>query len=543
MPSLVLLHIIAAVCLLLWGLRHLKHGMMKGFGDVVRKILQFGTTNRFLAVCSGIVVTFMVQSSTAAILILGTFISQGFVSLSSGIALALGADLGTAIVASVLSISLGPLSPVLLILGFVLYSAKNSHVLHNLGRVFSGLGLMLLSLGLIKDTAAPLSESDLLPMIFAPLERDPLFGIFFIAILTWLFHSSLAMILLIISLSLAGVVHYDFALYLVLGANVGGAFPALIASWQDRAASRIPIANAFIRLAGAVSFFFFIPEISRELVPYAGETPFKIILFHLLFNVALCVCALPFTGLIGKLVYALRPDLSSDNDPGKARYLDQDLMRTPSIALTNCRRETLRLAEMVEKMLRETIYTFSRRDSMMINRIQEEDDVIDRLYGSIKKYIAQLLSREELEEHEATQAVHILTFATNLEHTGDVIDKNLMALAEKKNRLHQEFSEEGLAEIRKFHGLVVDSMVQAQQVFMSGDAILAQKMLNQKRNEIREAEEQATERHIKRLRDGVPETMATTSMHLDIIRDFRRINTYACSVAYDVLKDKKDTVK
>lgn len=543
MPSLVFLNIIAAVCLLLWGLRHLKNGMMKGFGDTVRKILQFGTVNRFLAVISGIIVTLMVQSSTAAILILGTFISQGFVSVSSGIALALGADLGTAIVAAVLSMNLGPLMPALLIVGYVFYAIKSNHSVHNLGRVLSGLGLMLLSLSWIKETAAPLSKSEILPMIFAPLEYDPLFGILLIAILTWIFHSSLAMILLIISLSLAHVIDYDFALYLVLGANIGGAFPALTASWHDRAASQIPIANAIIRFTGAAIVFAFIPLISEWLVPYSGETPFKVVLFHLLFNLGLCVLALPFTGVLAKLVQAIRPDKLDEDDPAKPRYLDKDSIEAPSIALSNAKRETLRLAEMLEKMVEESIVPFDRRDSRMIERIQDDDDVVDRLYGAIKKYVAKLLSHEELTEQQATEGVQILTFATNLEHIGDVIDKNLMALAEKRYRLQQEFSEEGLQEIKKFHALVLDSIIQAQQVFMSTDPVLAQKMLDQKRNEIRDAEERATERHIKRLRDGVPETMGTTSLHLDIIRDFRRINGYACNVAYDILKQQEDIVE
>ncbi len=542
MASLVFLNIIAAVCLLLWGLRHLKNGMMKGFGDIVRRMLQFGTTNRFLAVISGVVVTLMVQSSTAAILILGTFISQGFVSVSSGIALALGADLGTAIVAAVLSLDLGPLMPLLLIFGYVFYAIKSNHSVHNMGRVLSGLGLMLLSLSWIKDTAAPLSQSEILPVIFEPLESDPIFGILLIALLTWVFHSSLAMILLIISLSLADVIDYDFALYLVLGANIGGAFPALTASWHDRAASQIPIANALIRFTGAAIAFAFIPLISELLVPLSGETPFKVILFHLLFNVGLCVLALPFVGSIADLVQFIRPNTMNADDPAKPRYLGKDTMEAPSIALSNAKRETLRLAEMMEEMLEETILPFDRRDQAMINRIQDQDDVVDNLYGAIKKYLAQLLSHEELTEAQANEAVHILAFATNIEHTGDVIDKNLMALAEKKYRLQQQFSEEGLMEIKKFHALVLDSHIQAQQVFMSGDPVLAQKMLDQKRNEIRDAEERATERHIKRLRDGVPETMGTTSLHLDIIRDFRRINTYACSVAYDVLKEHQDDV-
>ncbi len=538
---MVLLHIIAAICLLLWGLRHLKRGMMKGFGDTVRKMLQFGTTNRLFAVLSGIVVTLMVQSSTAAILILGTFISQGMVSLSSGIALALGADLGTAIVALILSFDLGALMPMMLIIGFVLYTSKG-HASHNLGRVFSGLGLMLLSLGLIKESAAPLSESEILPLIFKPLVQDPVFGIILIAVLTYLFHSSLAMILLIVSLCLAGVIDFDFALYLVLGANIGGAFPALIASWNDRPASRVPLANVIIRFTGAVLAFFFIPDISDFLIPYTGEAPIKVVVFHLMFNAGLCILALPFTGWIGDFVLRIRPDMGVDEDPGKPRYLEKGYLDTPSVALSNSKRETLRMAEMVEKMLKESIHTFDRKDAKMIVRIRQEDNTVDRLYGAIKGYLASLLSREELEEKEANEAIDILTYATNLEHTGDVIDKNLMSLAEKKNRLHQEFSEEGLDEIRKFHGLVLDSIVQSQQVFLSGDARLAQRMLDQKRNEIREAEERATERHIKRLRDGVPETMGTTSLHLDIIRDFRRINTYACSVAYDVLNETKDDV-
>ncbi|MCB9964346.1 MAG: Na/Pi cotransporter family protein [Rhodospirillales bacterium] len=536
MPSLILLNIVAAVCLLLWGLGHLKYGMMKGFGGFVRKILQAGSRNRFFAVISGVFITLLVQSSTATILILGTFISQGFVELSAGIALALGADLGTALVATLLSRDLSIVMPLLIIFGFILYSFKEKAVAHNLGRVLSGLGLMLLALGIIRSSAEPLADSRILPLVLGPLEGDPFFGVFVAAAMTWLFHSSLAMILLIMSLCTAGLVHQDFGLYLVLGANLGGIMPALIASWPDEKAVRIPLANALIRVTGVCLAFPLVPFVQDSIAPYVSDGPTQVIAFHVLFNTVICLLALPFTGWIGEIVRTLRPDSSADHDAGKVRYLDKDMLNTPSVALANSERETLRMAEIVERMLRLTIKTFEKNDSFLIESIRQEDHIVDRLYGAIKNYLAKLLAREELSEEEATRAVHILSFATNLEHMGDVIDKNLMPLAEKKNRLHHDFSEAGLEEIKEFHRLVLDSLIQAQQVFMSGDFISAQKMLDQKRNEVRLSEERAITRHIKRLRDGVPESMATTSLHLDIIRDYRRINTYATSVAYEVLK-------
>jgi phosphate:Na+ symporter len=395
---------------------------------------------------------------------------------------------------------------------------------------------MLLALSWIRESASPLSESNLLPIILHPLERDPIFGIILVALLTWMFHSSLAMILLIMSLCTAGAIHQDFGLYLVMGANIGSAFPAVIANWKNPKDSRLPLANALIRFIGVILAYPFVPLLAVLIMPYTGVGAALVIGFHIFFNLMICLFALPFTHYFARLVEIIRPDLGYEQDAGRPRYIVNNQMDTNSVALSNSLRETLRMAEMVQKMLQQTIEVFEKKDDTLIEKIREQDNVVDNLYGVIKSYLARFLSRQEIEETEAERAVFILSFATNLEHIGDVIDKNLMPLAQKKNRLHHDFSVAGLEEIKEFHRLILDSIIQAQQVFLSNDKVLAQKMLDQKRNEIRQAEENATDHHIKRLRDGVPETMATSSLHLDIIRDFRRINTYACSVAYEMLK-------
>jgi phosphate:Na+ symporter len=539
-PSLILLNIIAAVCLLLWGLRHLKSGMMKGFGTELRFVLQKGTQNRFYALGSGVLVTLLVQSSTAAILIVGSFLAQGLVAPASGVALALGADLGTALVAAFLSMDLSWLMPFLIIIGYVMYLIKFSSRVNNLGKVLSGLGLMLLSLTWIREVSAPLKESEVLPVVLHPLAGDPIFGIVLTAIMTWIMHSSLAMILLLVSLTTTGVIPVEFAFYLVLGANLGGAMPAIMATWNDdRKASHLALANGLFRFIGVCVLFSFVPFLSTFIEGHVADDGQRLISFHLLFNVILCICALPFTASITHVTAMLRPEQEDDDDDGRPRYLNVKDFDTPGVALANAERETLRMAELLEDMLERSIDTFRTQNQSLINAIQQEDHDIDRLYAAIKDYLAKLLSRESLDEKQATRALYILTFSTNIEHAGDIIDKNLMALATKRVKKSQRFSDQGFQEIRKYHELVMESVVQAQKVFMSDDKQLAKVMLENKRGILREAEENAMLQHFKRLQEGIPETMSTTSLHLDIIRDLRRINTHVCAVAYDILEEQK----
>jgi phosphate:Na+ symporter len=542
MPSLILLNIVAAVCLLLLGLRHLKSGMTKGFGGELRRILQAGTKNRMLALGSGVLVTLLVQSSTAAILIVGTFLGQGLIPLSSGIAMALGADLGTAMVAALLSLDLRWIMPFLITIGFILSIFQDKYRVYNAGRILSGLGLMLLSLTWIRETTAPLTVSEVLPVVLHPLANDHIFGILLTAILTWVMHSSLAMILLLVSFTSSGVISPDFALYLVLGANLGGAFPAIVATWKDDPqAARVALANGLIRFTGVAVAYSFVPLAVGYFAEHVDNPAAQPVLFHLLFNACLCVLALPLTRPVGILTEMIRPTVEVEDDDGRPKFLNQKDLDAPSVALGDAARETLRMAELLQDMLERCLPAFRSDNKSMVQAIRAEDHDIDRLYSAIKDYLAKLLSKNTLDSKQATRAVHILTFATNLEHAGDVIDKNLMPLAEKRMRKQQEFSAAGFEEISTYHKQVLNSVKQAQQVFMSGDEDLAAQMLQNKRGPLREAEERAMITHLKRLQEGVPESIATTSLHLDIIRDLRRINTYMCAVAYNVVRKEEST--
>ncbi len=538
-PSIILLNIVAGVCLLLWGVMLLRLGVTRGFGASLRRFLAACTNNRLKAFAAGIGMTALLQSSTATVLVVSSFASQGLLNAATGIAIVLGADVGTTLVAQLFSLDISLLLPAFLVAGYILFKMENNGKLKNIGRILIGLALMLMALNLIREGASPLRESETLPLILAPLEQDPFFAVLLAALMTWIAHSSLAIVLLLMSLVTAGVLPLELGLFMVLGANLGGTIAPLIATLKDNPdAMRIPLGNMLIRITGIVAIVPFLHLLMPPLADFEADEARQLVNFHTGFNIALALVFLPFTGLINELLKRALPDRPVAYDPGRARYLSEKDLDTPSVALSNAARETLRMAEMIQQMLTDAMRAMRTNNEKLVGRIKEEDNIVDQLYSQIKNYMARM-AQEFMDKREAQRYVQILMFSTNLEHAGDVIDKNLLPLVNKKIRNQVEFSAEGLKEIQHIHDLVLESIKLAQSIFDTGDTTLARRLLADK-DIIRNAEIKGFGTHIERLRDGVPETVSTSSLHLDIIRDYRRINSYMCAVAYPLLENEQN---
>lgn len=536
-PTHVLINIIGGVALMLWSLKLVRLGVTRGFGAQLRRALTLSTGNRVFALLTGAVVTAFLQSSTATIMIISSFAGHAMVGTAAALALVLGADVGTTIVAQLLSFDLSLLSPIMLITGVVFFSLEKHSKAKNIGRVLIGLGLILLSLKIIGESSLPIKESETLPLILKPLRDDPFLAALIAMLITWLAHSSLAIVLLLMSLAASGVVPVTLAVPMVLGVNLGGTIAPLIATLRDsRAAIRIPAGNMMMRLVSVVALMPFIDIIPPLLEQTADSAARQVVNFHMAFNIGLALFFLPLTGLVAKLCTKAIPDRADPDDPGRTKYLNENEIDTPAIALASAERETLRMADILQTMLEDTIRAFRTNNETIVNRIREKDDVLDRLYSAFKRYMARL-TQEYMSREDAQRYMQILTFATNLEHAGDVIDKNMMPMALKKIRNQGNFSQEGFREIENIHNWVLDSVRLAQTIFVSGNVDLARRMIEEK-EKIRKEEVRASVSHIDRLRDGVPETIATTSLHLDIIRDYRRINSYMCAVAYTILEEK-----
>jgi len=531
----VLIHIFGGIALLLWGVRMLRTGITRAFGAQLRQLLAQGTAGRFRAFLAGLGVTAVLQSSTATSMIVAGFCGRGMITTAGALGMLLGADVGSTLVAQVFAFDLSTISPLLLLLGVCTFLAIERNPYRQVGRATIGLGLMLLALTLILRASESLRDSAMLQEVMLSLAQEPAIAFLLAMLLTWLAHSSLTMVLVFMSLAGAGLIPLPLAFCMVLGANVGAAIgPVAMTLREEAAARRPPIGNLLMRGAGAPLALLFLPQITDALALIDGPEVRQVVNLHTAFNIALAFVFLPLTGSLAGLLNRLLPEREQPLKEGAPRYLDRDAMATPSVALANAARETLRLGDMVETMLRESIDVFRTDDSRLMKELSARDDQIDELQEAIKLYLTRL-AREEMEEPESQRHTAILTFTTNLEHIGDIIDKNLMELAAKKIRNRYSFSDHGMADIQCMHTAVHNNMKLALNVFISEDVALARELLDQK-VAIRELELETAERHYERISAGLAASIETSSLHLDVIRDLKRINSHITSVAYPILE-------
>ncbi len=394
---------------------------------------------------------------------------------------------------------------------------------------------MLLALHILLDTLAPAENAPSVRVLMGAITGDPVLCIIIGAIVTWAVHSSVASVLLIMSLAYAQFVTPAAALALVLGANLGSAINPLLegARRDDPASYRLPVGNLINRLVGIVLVLPFLRPITELLQTWQPDLAKMTAEFHIAFNVT---TAILFIGLLDTMANVLKrvlPKRVQESDPSRPRYLDDSALETPSLALADAARETLHMGDLVEVMLRKVMAAMIGNDRAPLDQIAKMDDSVDHLDEAIKLYVTKL-TRGSLDEHEGRRAMEIISFTINLEHIGDIIDKNLSELATKKIKHRFQFSPEGAEELSAFHKRIMDSLRIAFGIFMSGDVNEARKLLAEK-TALRNTELAAVERHLERLREGRPETIETTSLHLDVLRDLRRVHSHICSVAYPVL--------
>jgi phosphate:Na+ symporter len=536
MGSIVLLDLMGGVALLLWGLHMVLSGVLRAFGPDLRRILGKALGNRFTAFAAGLGLTALLQSSTATGLMTASLAADGVVNLVPALAIMLGANVGTTLIVQILSFSVSAFAPALFVVGLLTFRIGGSSLTKAIGRISIGLGLTLLALHILLDTLAPAEQVPIVRALLGSITNDPILCILLAAALTWAAHSSVAVVLLVMSLAYSHFVTPEAALALVLGANLGSAINPLIESGThgNPASRRLPAGNLINRLVGILVVLPFLPRIAHALGSFQPDAAKMTAEFHFLFNLALAVLFIGALDAMGWLLVRVLPEKKQPLDLWVPRYLDDTALQTPPLALANAARETLRMGDIVETMLRQVMTALMDNDRKITTDVSRMDNIVDRLNEAIKLYLTKL-TRDSLDEREGRRAMEIISFTINLEQIGDIVDKNLCELAIKKIKRRYQFSPEGAAELTAFHRRICESLQAAFGVFMTGDVVAARKLLREK-IELRKAELDAADRHFERLREGRPESLETTSLHLDVLSDLKRIHSHICSVAYPVLE-------
>ncbi|WP_406624626.1 Na/Pi cotransporter family protein [Acidovorax sp. SDU_ACID1] len=529
-----LLNLLAAIALLVWGTHLVRTGVLRVFGANLRTMLARSMGNRFTAALSGMGVTALVQSSTATSLMTSSFVGQGLITLPAALAVMRGADVGTALMAVLFSFDLSWLSPLFIFVGVVLFIARQDTTAGRVGRVLIGLGLMLLALEMVVQASGPMLSSPVIKAMLGSVSSDIVMEIFLGAVLAVLAYSSLAIVLLIAAMAASSVVPLDVALGLVLGANLGSGLVAVFTTAKSAVEVRqVTVGNLAFKVMGIACVAPFIGLWLTYVQPRIPSTAHGVVLFHLVYNVVISVGFIGFTQWVAHGVARLlpRPEGAQGRRP---HHLDPSALSTPSLAISCAAREALYQADVVETMLTGMLDVIRKNDQQLAERLRKMDDEVDELYSSIKYYLTKI-SREALGEEESRRWADIISFTINMEQVGDIIERVLQDIEEKKIRKGREFSEAGMAEITELHERLVGNLRLGMSVFLNGSVRDAQRLLEEKVR-FRELERAYAATHLARLSDKTVQSMETSSLHIDLISDLKRINSHISSIAYPILE-------
>lgn len=538
-PLLFVLHIAGAAALLIWAVRLVRTGVERGWSVQLRGWLRRGGENRILASASGTAAAILLQSSTAVAILTANFVATGTLAAAAGFAVLLGADLGSAIVAQILLTRADWLVPVLLVAGVAIFQKSVSREWRMTGRVLIGLALIFVALGMIREATEPLREARGMVQAMAYLGGDPITAFVIGALFAWAVHSSVAAVLLFVTLAASGVLPVTAGMAMVLGANLGGAFIAFFLTLgSEVAARRVVLANLAVRGGGALLCLLALVLLQLPLDDL-GTTPARqIINLHLLFNLAILIIALPLSGPLMRVAAGLISVPPTPPLLDRVSALDPAALGSPDRALACATREILQMGEGVEAMLRTVLPLYTTWDDATAEALRRKEEVVDKIHLETKLYLARL-QRADSEEHVTRRGLDLAEMAVNLESAGNAVAYNMLSLAE---RLHDEglsFSDTGRREISDFHDRVLANAQAALNVVMTLNPDAARALVEEK-DHVRDIEQSLQRSHLERLREGRVESIETSNIHQETLRALKQVNTAFTQIAYPILSETGD---
>ena len=536
----VIVNLLGGVALLLWGVRMVRTGVMRAWGEKLRYFIEHRLGSRISAFAGGVAATLVVGSGTATTLIVTNIAVTGALSVTLGLAVLLGADVGSAalssLVASGTSLALWT-SPLFLFGGYVLFNWSREFKPHNVGRILIGLGLMLLAMRLVSQATSPLNQATLFHDVLAAVGREPLLAFLIGALMAWGFHSTLAAILIVASLLSNGSLNLAAAFGFILGINCGGGLPALTASLGLPAvARRLPVSNFLCRAVLAIIVLLLANPIIARLTQY-NFNPLNLALsLHFVFNVLAALVFLPITGLVQILMNRLVPDDAQAEDSlASPRYLEATALSSPSLALTNATLETVRMSEVLDRMFKTALKAMQSGSTETLKLLRPLDVKLNAYHTAVQNYVGDI-APEHLTPEQSRRALEVTLYVSNLEHAGDVILLNLADRIKAKVKEGLAFSVEEQASLDNLCLIIHDNIRLATAVLSARDIEGAKNLIAQK-DVFRVLENKVINTHFKRGKDNKNSALRRSALFIDIIRDLHRINSHIVSAGYPIVDE------
>lgn len=526
-----------ALALLFGGLAFFMYGMslvsdhlQKIAANKIRELFRHISGKKYLAIVVGIFLTIFLQSSGAVTSMLVGLGSARVVTLQQVMAIIVGTAIGSTFTVQVISFKVVDYGMLMFILGFFSYFVAQRTLSKNLSGVVMGFGMLFIGLQMMGMGTDILKKYDFIQEMFVHLNQGPLLTCVVTALFTALVHSSAVTIGLAMSLATSGILTFEQSLYWVYGANVGTTATALMASVGSNYIGRQVAWAHFFYKTGTFLIFFFLTNIAViHLLPTTDVLVRDIANAHTFLNIVSAIIFYPLIDKGAQFIERIIPKSDKDKEFGP-EFINSENFQHPELAYAQARREAMRMGDIVSSMMKDSLLLFKTEDPDLIASIRNRDNQVDILQREIKMFLARM-STPTAGLNEAS--LSLITFVSDLEGVGDVIDNGIMELARKKNALKLEFSQEGWKEICQMHNQVMEIVQMSLSCFEMQDRELANRVI-QKKRDLRKLEKQLKESHIDRLKKGLTETINTSSIHMDLISDYRRISGLIVNHAYNL---------
>ncbi|TMV09134.1 Na/Pi cotransporter family protein [Ruegeria sediminis] len=532
-----LISLTGATMLLLFAVRMVRTGIERSFGASFKRLLT-QSRNSPGASATGLLLAIILQSSAAVALLVSGFMATGMIAFPTGLAIVLGGDLGSALIIQILSFRMDWLVPLLLTIGGWLFVKTEQKKWRQTGRILMGIAFILISLQFLRAAVEPIRDSAFLPAIAGYLARDFVTAFIVGATLAFVMHSSVAAILMCVTLAQIGAIPVAAGMSLILGANLGSAvIPIWLTRGMPAVSRRVPYANLLLRGTCAMVALLAIDLLNLDWqFSFAG--PGQLLIYvHIAFNLSLLLLSLPFCSRLAAPVERMFPDktVEQESDPLEQfkSALDESSRDNPKLAISSLKRELLRMVEMVERMFAPTLPLYENPDPKMAKAVRELDESVNRALEGVRLYVASL-PITEMTKADSKTVRGLMDYAIRLESAGDVASKTLTRLAETMHKKNLKFTADGWNELVGMHEAILVNLKMACNVLISDDLESA-RLLVMEKTEIKRRERDSRKRHLKRLQDGEARSFETSNIHLETLRALRDFNSHISAIAYPIL--------
>lgn len=535
---LTLLNLLSAIALLVWGTHIVRTGIMRVYGAELRRVLSHSVEKKTMAFLAGIGVTVLVQSSNATTLLVTSFVSQQLVGLAPALVVVLGADVGTALMARILMFDLSWLSPLFIFFGVMFFLGRKQSRVGQLGRISIGLGLILLALELIVKATSPITQTSGVKVIFSSLTGDIMLDALIGAVFAIISYSSLAAVLITATLTATSVISFKVALCLVIGANLGSGLLAVLNSSASHVdGKRVALGSLLFKFIGCLIVLPFVNTLATWLSKMSVNSEQLVIFFHVFYNLIRCMVMLPFTELMARFCKRLIQNEPESDSRLRVKHLDTSALDTPALALANAARETLRMGDVLEQMMARFVAVMNGAPRAE-REVRKLDDDVDVLYTAIKLYLARI-PKEDLADKDSRGWAEIIEMALNLEQAGDIIERMSGDVADKSLATKRPFSVEGLQELEQHNEQLLKNLRLGLSVFLSHD-IAGARRLRRAKHRFNLTNRRYSHAHVNRLHQHNVQSIETSSLHLGLLGDMKRLNSLFCAIAYSVLEQPNE---